>query len=289
MAVHPRVRPCSGRGPATAAAAPFDSATARRTSTSSTATAGSSTPPTSTAAARARYGETWRTVASFADFVCQHWREPDAGIWEERGPATHHVHSKVIAWLAVDRATRIADRRGASRRTKRRRERWARERDAIAAEVRARGFDAARQTYTRTYGSTDTDAALLLLPLVGLEPPDSPRLASTIDAIRAELHAGGPLHYRYPPGRDVLPGGEGAFLPCSYWAAQALAATGRADEAGALVEELLALASPLGLLSEEVDPTTGELLGNFPQALSHAALIQAALAIRQATAGPGAQ
>jgi GH15 family glucan-1,4-alpha-glucosidase len=113
-------------------------------------------------------------------------------------------------------------------------------------------------------------------------------VAATIDAVRRELSAGGPLLYRYPPGDDGLAGGEGAFLPCSFWLAQALAATGRVDEAVGLVEQLLELAGPLGLLAEEADPATGELLGNHPQALTHAALVQAALAIRDATTGRGA-
>ena len=223
------------------------------------------------------YGETWRAMRGFADEVAERWREPDAGIWEERGDSTHHVHSKLMAWLALDRALRI----GATRHTPaRQRRRWSVERSALQRDVTTRGFDDQRNTYTRTYGSSDLDAALLVLPLVGIEPRDSPRVRGTIAAVRLELCAGGPLLYRYPPGRDGLTGGEGAFVPCSFWLVQALAATGQLDDAHRQLDALVARASPLGLYSEELDPATGELLGNYPQALSHAGLVQAALALR---------
>jgi GH15 family glucan-1,4-alpha-glucosidase len=224
--------------------------------------------------------ETWRAMRGFADEVAKRWREPDAGIWEVRGDGAHHVHSKLMAWLALDRALRIA----AGRRTPGRQvARWRAERDAVAAEVRLTGFDAELGSYTRTYGSGDLDAAVLVLPLLDLEPRDSPRVRGTVDAVRRGLGAGGPLLYRYPPGQDGLPGSEGAFLPCSFWLAQALAFTGRAGEATRLLADLLDLANPLGLLPEELDPANLGYLGNYPQALSHAALVQAALAIRDAT------
>jgi GH15 family glucan-1,4-alpha-glucosidase len=225
------------------------------------------------------YAETWRAVRGFADLVARRWREPDAGIWEIRGDAAHHVHSKLMGWLALDRALRIAD---THRLPRRQRQRWQRERDAIAAEVRVRGFDPARGTYVRSYGSSDLDAALLVLPLLGIDDLESPRVHGTIDAVRDELSAGGPLLYRYPPGRDGLPGTEGAFLPCSFWLVQALARIGRHTEATELFQSLLEHASPLGLYAEEMDPATGAHLGNYPQTLTHAALIQAALAIRDA-------
>jgi GH15 family glucan-1,4-alpha-glucosidase len=135
----------------------------------------------------------------------------------------------------------------------------------------------------RAYGSGDLDAALLILPLLEFEDPTSPRVVGTVDAVRRELGAGGPLVYRYPPGRDGLPGGEGAFVPCSFWLVQALARTGRLEEATGLFEELLGFASPLGLFPEEIDPLSGAHLGNTPQAFSHASLVQAALALRDAT------
>jgi GH15 family glucan-1,4-alpha-glucosidase len=225
------------------------------------------------------YPETWRAVRGFADLVARRWREPDAGIWEIRGDAVHHVHSKLMGWLAVDRALRIADthRLGA-----RQRRRWQQARDAIATEVRTRGVDPVKASYVRSYDSTELDAALLVLPLVGIDDLACPRVRGTIDAIRDELSAGGPLLYRYPPGRDGLPGTEGAFLPCSFWLVQALARTGRRPEAIELFQALLEHASPLGLFAEEMDPATGAHLGNYPQTLTHAALVQAVLAIRDA-------
>jgi GH15 family glucan-1,4-alpha-glucosidase len=223
--------------------------------------------------------ETWRAMRGFADEVAGRWREPDAGIWEIRGDGAHHVHSKLMAWLALDRALRIA----ATRRTPARQvARWQAEREAIAAEVIAAGFNPELGSYTRTYGSDDLDAAVLVLPLLDLEPRDSPRVRATIQAVRHQLGAGGPLLYRYPPGHDGLPGTEGAFLPCSFWLVQALASIGWVDQAAQLFADLLELANPLGLLPEEIDPNNHSYLGNYPQALTHAALIQAALAIRDA-------
>jgi GH15 family glucan-1,4-alpha-glucosidase len=193
-------------------------------------------------------------------------------------PALPHSWT-ATGWLALDRALRIADHH----RTPRRRLcRWDAERQAIAADVASHGFDAQRNTYVRAYGRTDLDASVLVLPLLGLHPIDSPPVLGTIAAIRTELSAGGPLLYRYPPGEDGLDGTEGAFLPASFWLAQALAAVGEHVEAVELLADLVSLAGPLGLFAEECDPTSGALLGNYPQALTHAALIQAALAIRDA-------
>jgi GH15 family glucan-1,4-alpha-glucosidase len=225
------------------------------------------------------YSETWRAMRGFADEVARRWAEPDAGIWEIRADQAHHVHSKLMAWLALDRALRIA---GTRRTGDRRRQRWQRQRDALAVDVAARGFNPRLGSYTRTYGSDDLDAALLVLPILGFEAPGSPRTPGTVDAIRRDLGAGGPLLYRYPPGSDGLAGTEGAFLPCSFWLVQALAATDRSDEAGDLLAELIALGGPLGLYAEEMDPTTRAHLGNYPQALTQAALVQASLAVRDA-------
>ena len=223
--------------------------------------------------------ETWRAMRGFTDLVARRWPEPDAGIWEIRADAAHHVHSKLMGWLALDRALRIAR---THRISARRRRRWEAARSAVSADIRARGFDPARNTYTRSYGSADLDSALLIMPVTRFEEPGSARLRGTVDAVRAELSAGYPFLYRYPPGQDGLPGDEGAFLPCSFWLAQALALTGRAAEAAEMFEALLGNASPLGLFSEEIDPASGALLGNYPQAMTHAALIQAALALRDA-------
>ncbi|GLY24255.1 glycoside hydrolase family 15 protein [Micromonospora sp. NBRC 101691] len=228
--------------------------------------------------------ETWRAVRGFADLVARRWPEPDAGIWEIRAPA-QHVHSKLMGWLALDRALRIAETHPLS---DRRRRRWQQARDAVADEVRARGFDPTAGSYVRSYDSADLDAALLVLPLLGMDDVGSSRVHGTIDAVRSRLSAGGPLLYRYPPGRDGFPGTEGAFLPCSFWLVQALARVGRRREAVELFQAMVDHASPLGLYAEELDPATGAHLGNYPQTLTHAALVQAALAIRDApAAGPG--
>jgi GH15 family glucan-1,4-alpha-glucosidase len=230
------------------------------------------------------YAETWRAVRSFADHVAEHWRRPDAGIWELRGDAAQHVHSKLMAQLALDRALRLAEHHRLSRR---RRRRWMAARDDVAADLVVNGFDEARRTYTRSYGSPDLDAAVLAVPLLGPGAAEEARRRGTIGAVRNELTAGGPLLYRYPPGRDGLPGAEGAFTPCSFWLVQALARTGLVDEARRLFESLLAHATPLGLYAEEIEPSTGAHLGNFPQALTHAALVQAAIALRDAAARGG--
>lgn len=232
-----------------------------------------------TAAGHGLYTETWRALRGFVDEVVARWRDPDAGIWEVRGDEAHHVHSKLMAWLALDRALAIS----ATQRTpKRQQDAWRRERAALAADIAAHGYNDVVGAYTRTYGSDDLDAAVLVLPLLGVEPADSERIRSTVAAIRRELGAGGSLVYRYPPGEDGLPGGEGAFLPCSFWLVQALALTGDVSEARSVFDELVAMAGPLGLFAEEVDPETGAFIGNFPQALSHASLVQAALALRGA-------
>jgi GH15 family glucan-1,4-alpha-glucosidase len=223
------------------------------------------------------YGETWRIARALAGHVADRWRDPDAGLWEVRGDPAHYVHSKLMAWLALDRVLRIADRHRVRRSV---RARWLSERDALAADVLAHGVDRRRGSFVRAYGRTDLDAALLVLPLVGLEPPDSPLVTGTVEAVRRELSAGGPLLYRYTPGDDGLAGDEGAFLPCSFWLVQALAATGSVEAAAGLMEDLLAIPGPLGLFAEEVDPSSGEQVGNYPQAFTHATLVQAALAIR---------
>jgi GH15 family glucan-1,4-alpha-glucosidase len=230
--------------------------------------------------------ETWRALSDFADFVADRWRDPDAGIWEVRGPRAHYVHSKLMAWLALDRATRIAtshEIRG------HRMQRWSRESVALAEEIRTLGFDRTMGSYTWAYSSDELDAALLILPVLEFEDLRSNRPKGTIEAVREQLGAGGGLVYRYRPGVDRLEGVEGAFVPCSFWLAQALARVGEVDEAVAAFEELLGLSNDVGLLPEEIDPSSRDHLGNFPQAFSHAALIQAALAIDEASRGSGAR
>jgi GH15 family glucan-1,4-alpha-glucosidase len=221
------------------------------------------------------FSETWRLVVQLADHVTEVWREPDAGIWERRDDPRHYVFSKLMAWLALDRAIRLAaERDEGGRRTRR----WVEERDELAAEIRRRGFDHERGTYVQDYDSRDLDAALLLLPVVGFDPSESDRVRGTIDTIRAELSAGDPLLFRF----TEMAGQEGAFLPCSFWLVQALAKTGRTEEARRVFDHLLSLASPAGLFPEEVDPDSGWHLGNTPMVFTHGALIQAAMAIRDA-------
>jgi GH15 family glucan-1,4-alpha-glucosidase len=224
---------------------------------------------------RSLHAEHWRAISSFADLVASRWKEPDAGIWEVRGDPVHYVHSKLMAWLCLDRALRIAEKRGV---TSRRTATWSKERDRLRETVKERGFDLGLGSYVRSYDSNDLDAALLILPL--LEFDDDPeRVKGTIDAIRRELETDDGLVYRYRRGGDQIGGGEGAFLPCSFWLVQALARTGRRDEATELFERLVAKANDIGLFSEEIDPSSGELLGNFPQAFTHATLVQAAMSL----------
>jgi GH15 family glucan-1,4-alpha-glucosidase len=234
-----------------------------------------------TRAGRPLHGELWRALSSFADFAAKHWREPDAGIWERHGDPEHHVHSKLMAWLCLDRALKIS----ATQRTRKARKmRWSTERDRLAAAIKERGFDSARSTYVRSFGSKDTDAALLILPVLEFED-DPARVKGTIRAIREELGASDGLVYRYLPESDGLGGREGAFLPCSFWLVQALARSGHREEAVQLFEQLLGFANDVGLFAEEMDPHSREHLGNFPQAFTHATLIQAALSLSSNEAG----
>lgn len=232
-----------------------------------------------TRSGRRLHAETWRALSSFADFVAKGWAQPDAGIWEVRGEPAHYVHSKLMGWVALDRALRIAETRRVSPRRARL---WFDERAKLADDIRKRGFDAERGRYRRSYGSGDLDAALLMLPILDFDEIASERVAGTVDAIQDELSAGDGLLYRYLPEGDDLQGREGAFLPCSFWLVQALARLGRKDEATELLERLLGLANEVGLFAEEIDAATGDHLGNFPQAFTHASLIQAALALEDA-------
>lgn len=219
-----------------------------------------------------------RVVGRYADFVASNWMHPDAGLWEIRGPLKDYVHSKVWAWIALDRAIRVAGRLGLS---KARSRAWRSAREAIAADVRDHGYDPALKSYVRDYGSSDMDSALLLLPLTGFDT-DPDRLESTIRAILAQLGAGAPLLYRYPPGHDGLKGSEGAFIPCSFWLLEALLRLGHIDEGVRLFEGMLALANELFLLPEEIDPDSREYLGNYPMALSQAGLVHAVLEVQRA-------
>ena len=215
----------------------------------------------------------WQIQKALLDFLDTHWHEPDEGIWEVRGPRRHFTHSKVMAWVAFDRAVKAVERFGLRGPV----DAWRRTRDAIHAQVCEAGFDGRRNSFVQHYGSTELDASLLLIPMVGFLPPDDPRVHSTIDAIQRELVVDG-LVLRYPTATDVdgLPPGEGTFLPCTFWLADSLAVIGRRDEAEAVFERLLTVCNEVGLLSEEFDPRTGRMLGNFPQALTHMALVNTA-------------
>jgi GH15 family glucan-1,4-alpha-glucosidase len=219
-----------------------------------------------------------QAVRNYANWVASNWRAPDAGLWEIRDKPAHHVHSKVWAWIALDRAARIAKAIGMNPRAT---ARWEHEREIISADVRSHGSSAARGTYVRTYGSEEMDSALLLLPLTGFDD-DPTRLGRTVDTIWRKLGAGGPLVYRYLRGHDGLPGKEGAFLPCSFWLIEALLRLGRVDQGLRLFDQVVSLASELLLLPEEIDPASGAYLGNYPLALSQAGLVHAVLEVQRA-------
>jgi GH15 family glucan-1,4-alpha-glucosidase len=216
----------------------------------------------------------WTMLLRVIDWVEAHWREPDDGLWEVRGPRRNFVHSKVMAWVAADRMVRAIEELGNEGPL----ERFRRMRAEIHEEVCREGYDPARHTFTQYYGSTQLDAALLLIPQVGFLPPSDPRVIGTIEAIQRELVRDG-LVMRYVPDEcaaDGLPPGEGAFLACSFWLVNALALIGRRHEAEDLFRRLLSLQNDVGLFSEEYDPATKRLVGNFPQAFTHLALIASA-------------
>jgi GH15 family glucan-1,4-alpha-glucosidase len=223
--------------------------------------------------------ETGRRLAGIADLVCCIWRQPDSGIWEVRSRPRQFTQSKMLCWVALDRALRLCDRghvpvRHAST--------WRRERLAIGEFIETSCWSQRLGSYTRHADGDELDASLLLGLLLGYEGPDPRRLTSTVEALRRDLGRG-PLLSRYS-GEDGLRGAEGAFLCCSFWLADALARIGRRSEAGELMQQLLALANDVGLYAEEIDPRTGELLGNTPQGLVHLALINAAVSIAEARA-----
>jgi len=226
--------------------------------------------------------DAWRLQRALMDFLETGWREPDEGLWEVRGPRRHFTHSKVMAWVAADRAVKSIEHCAQSGPL----ERWRQLRADIHAEVCERGFDTEVGAFVQSYGSKDLDASLLMMPLVGFLPASDPRVRSTIAAIERDLMRDGFLaRYRTESDVDALPPGEGAFLPCSFWFADALALLGRRDEALAMFERLLGLCNDVGLLSEEYDPSARRLVGNFPQAFSHVGLINTARNLTE-PAGP---
>ncbi|SFY48741.1 glycoside hydrolase family 15 protein [Streptomyces sp. F-1] len=219
------------------------------------------------------------------EHLARRWQEPDEGVWEIRGARRHFVHSKVMAWVAVDRTIRLAEAGALDMDVAP----LVELRATIHQEVCDKGFDPVRNTFTQSYGSKELDAATLLIPRTGFLPPDDPRVISTVDAVRRELSTNDGLVYRYrtcgeAAGVDGLTGDEGTFFLCAFWLVDGLALTGRLDEARALFEHLLALRNDLGLLAEEYDPVQQRQLGNFPQAFSHMGLIQSALLLQQMVA-----
>ncbi|MFF3505160.1 glycoside hydrolase family 15 protein [Streptomyces sp. NPDC003247] len=220
----------------------------------------------------------WSLQCSLMTWLGEHWRQPDEGLWEVRGGRRQFVHSKVMVWVAADRAVTALERHPGLRGDL---EGWRALRDEVHREVCAKGYDAERNTFTQSYGSRELDASLLLIPRVGFLPPDDPRVVGTVDAVRAELGHGGLVRRYSTDGTTVdgLPGDEGTFLACSFWLADALHLTGRTQEARELFERLVGLANDVGLLAEEYDPVSGRHLGNYPQAFSHIGLVNTALTL----------
>ncbi|MCZ1012245.1 glycoside hydrolase family 15 protein [Streptomyces lydicus] len=224
-----------------------------------------------------------RLVEQLAD----RWQEPDEGIWEIRGPRRHFVHSKVMAWVAVDRTIRLAEAGALDADLPALKEL----REEIHRDVCEKGFDKERNTFTQSYGSPELDASLLVIPRVGFLPPHDPRVVGTVEAVRRELATADGFVRRYltagdRTGVDGLAGDEGTFVLCSFWLVDALALIGRLDEAHELFDRLLEVRNDLGLLAEEYDPVAGRQLGNYPQAFSHMGLIQSALLLKRLAAEP---
>jgi GH15 family glucan-1,4-alpha-glucosidase len=217
--------------------------------------------------------DTGKEVARIADWVATHWRDPDSGIWEVRSEPTHFIQSKAFCWIALDRACKLAERGAIPDRSVR----WRAAADELGEFIETQGWDEELGSYVRATDLREPDASLLTMPLLGYGDPKGERICSTIDTIERELRKG-PFVYRYL-GDDGVGGAEGAFLTCSFWLVEALAHAGRLDRAHALMDELIGLANDVGLYSEEVDPHTHDFLGNFPQALTHLALVNAAVGI----------
>jgi GH15 family glucan-1,4-alpha-glucosidase len=219
-------------------------------------------------------GDAWTLQHRLVDVLEECWGEPDSGIWEVRGPPRHFTHSKVMAWVAFDRAALAVERSGLDGPG----DRWRALASEIHDEVCRDGYDAERNTFVQSYEASMLDASLLTLPLVGFLPATDPRIVGTVAAIEDTLVEDG-LVWRYEHDAeevDGLPPGEGAFLPCSFWLAEVLAMQGERERAERVFDRILSLRNDLGLLSEEYDPASGRLVGNFPQAFTHVGLVEAA-------------
>jgi GH15 family glucan-1,4-alpha-glucosidase len=217
--------------------------------------------------------EAWKVQVALLKFLESHWERPDDGLWEVRGPRRHFTHSKIMAWVAFDRAIKDAEQDGLEGPI----EHWRQLRDTIHRQVCEDGFDPRENTFVQSYDSTHLDASLLLIPQVGFLPADDSRVLGTIAAIERRLVVDGlVLRYSTTTDVDALPPGEGTFLPCSFWLADSYLLTGRRQESEALFERLLSLSNDVGLFAEEYDARAKRMLGNFPQALTHMALVNTA-------------
>jgi GH15 family glucan-1,4-alpha-glucosidase len=215
----------------------------------------------------------WRIQMAIMRFLVDHWSDPDDGIWEVRGPRRQFTHSKVMAWVAFDRAVRSVEVHGLEGPA----DKWRAVRDAIHAEVCEKGWNAEVGAFTQFYGAVELDASVLMMPLVGFLSADDERVVQTVEAIQGHLMEGGfVLRYENKSGVDGLPGREGMFLPCTLWLIGCLRLMGRLDEATAIFRRVVALANDVGLISEEYDPGHRRLLGNFPQAFTHVGIVNAA-------------
>ncbi|HXN60985.1 MAG TPA: glycoside hydrolase family 15 protein [Acidimicrobiales bacterium] len=219
---------------------------------------------------------TRRFFVQLADTAAGRWQEKDQGVWEVRGEPRDFLYSKLMCWVALDRAVALADRLGASDRVKA----WKQTQDQIREAIMTKGWSDRANAFTQSFGSDELDASSLMLPLVGFLPADDAKVLATIDATEERLTDDRGLVYRYR-SRDGLEGEEGTFLLCTFWLAQALARAGQPAQARTVFERAAAFVSDVGLLAEEVDPVGGELLGNFPQAFSHIGLVNAAWAISE--------
>jgi GH15 family glucan-1,4-alpha-glucosidase len=222
--------------------------------------------------------EFWEYLRRVVEFVLEHWREPDDGIWETRGGQQHFVYSKVMCWVALDRAIKAARALDLPADLNR----WQRARAEIKADILARGYEPELGAFVQSYGSKRLDASNLMLPLVGFIRADDPRMAGTIEATERHLTSPQGLVYRYRGFDDGLAGDEGAFTMCSFWLVDNLILQGRIEGARRLFDQLRGHANDVGLFSEQIEPETGELLGNFPQAFTHLGLINAAVQLRKA-------
>ncbi len=225
----------------------------------------------------------WRLEQHLMEYLEKIWRDPDEGIWEVRGPRRHFTHSKVMAWVAADRTVKAIERFGLPGDAAR----WKNMRDEIHNDVCSKGFNGQVNSFVQYYGSDETDASLLMIPLVGFLPPSDPRVRGTVEMVeRTLLRDGFVDRYHTQVSIDKLPEHEGAFLPCCFWLADNYWLLGRHDEARQLFERLAGLTNDVGLIAEEYDPVGKRQLGNFPQAFTHVALINTALNLSRDEAGP---